>query len=208
MKRRVSAVIAATAIAVAVLAATVGVYGGNGNGAPSGPHYNLNLIGLAKGGSASAESNGHVVFVPLWGNCKIELQMGDYKVVDPNCLEGNARFQLPNPAPEGATVLAYSVWIRAVTPKGSALMQACFTDTTVGETFCNSGTLVVSLQKVTPPKFTDVSKQLLQVCVNGNLQPLFQNAYYDYFWSYTNSGLHLAQMRFYPVSTAPVGGPC
>ncbi len=203
-----SGVLAATAITLAVLAATFGVNAGQGNGAPSGPHYNLNLIGLDKGGSASSDSNGHVIFVPLWGNCKIDLQMGDYDVVQANCLDGNAVFQLPNPAPEGTTSLAYSVWIRAVTPKGSALMQTCFVDTTVGQTFCNSGDLVVNLQKVTPPKFTDVSKQLLQVCVNGALEPLFQKSYYDYFWSYTNTGLHLAQMRFYPLSTTPVGGAC
>ncbi len=55
-----------------------------GNGAPSGPHYNLNVIGIEKGGSASGGSNGHVIFVPLWGNCKIDLTMGDYQVLQPN----------------------------------------------------------------------------------------------------------------------------
>ncbi len=181
---------------------------GTGNGAPSGPHYNLNLIGIEKGGSASTTSNGHVIFVPLWGNCKIDLQMGDYQVIQPNCLTDNAVFQLPNPAPAGATTLAYSVWVRAVTPKGSALLSTCFTDTTTGGTFCNTGSLVLSLSKVTYPKFTDVSKQLLQVCVSGSLQPLFQNSFFNYFWNYTNTGLHLAQLRFYPISTMPVGGTC
>ena len=208
MRSRLSVGLVTTAIALVILAATFGGNAGTGNGAPSGPHYNLNLIGLNKGGSASSGSNGHVIFVPLWGNCKIDLQMGAYKVVQPNCLVGNAVFQLPDPAPNDATVLAYSVWIRAVTPQGAALMQTCFVDTTVGQTFCNSGTLVVNLQKVTPPKFTDVSKQLLQVCVSGSLQPLFRNSFYNYFWNYTNSGLHLAQMRFYPISTTSVGGTC
>ncbi len=208
MRSRSSAALVSSAIALAILAATFGVNAGIGNGAPSGPHYNLNLIGLNKGGSASTSSNGHVIFVPLWGNCKINLQEGSFDVVQANCLAGSALFQLPNPAPDNATALAYSVWIRAVTPKGSALMQTCFFDTTVGQTFCNTGNLVVSLQKVTPPKFTDVSKQLLQVCVSGTLQPLFKTAYYDYFWNYTNSGLHLAQLRFYPISTTPVGGAC
>ncbi len=178
-----------------------------GNGAPSGPHYNLNLIGIEKGGSASATSNGHVIFVPLWGNCKINLQEGDFAVIDSNCLQGSATFQLPNPNDTSTGYLAYSVWVRAVT-KGAATMAACYTNTTSNEMFCNTGALMVSLSKVNPPKFTDVSKQLLQVCVNGHEQALFSNNLYNYFWNYTNTGLHLAQLRFYPIETTVSGGTC
>lgn len=177
---------------------------GNGNGAPSGPHYNLNLIGLNKGGSDSGGSDGHVIFVPLVGSCKIDLTMGPFQVLQNNCLQGNALFQLPNATGTNG-LLAYSVWIRAVTPKGSALMSTCFTDIT--GTFCNTGSLVVSLSKVTPPKFTDVSKQLLQVCVSGALKPIFSFPA-NFFWNYTNTGLHLAQLRFYPIQTTPIGGAC
>lgn len=179
-----------------------------GNGAPSGPHYNLNLIGLNKGGSASTTSNGHVIFVTLYGNCKIDLQEGDFAVIDSNCLQGNALFQLPNPNDTTTGMLAYSIWVRALTPKGSSSLTACFTDQTTQENFCNTGSLIVSLSKVTPPKFTDVSKQLLQVCVNGQLSALFSNANYNYFWNYINDGLHLAQMRFYPIETTTSGGSC
>ena len=39
---------------------------GNGNGAPSGPHYNLNIIGVEKGKNANMTgSNRHTIFVPL-----------------------------------------------------------------------------------------------------------------------------------------------
>jgi hypothetical protein len=178
-----------------------------GNGAPSGPHYNLNLIGIEKGGSASTTSNGHVIFVPLWGNCKIELQEGDFAVIDNNCLQGNAAFQLPNPNDTSTGYLAYSIWVRALT-KGSSSLSACYTNQTSGETFCNTGTLVVPLNKVTPPKFTDVSKQLLQVCVNGQLSALFSNTNFNYFWNYTDNGLRLAQLRFYPIETTTSGGSC
>ena len=177
-----------------------------GNGAPSGPHYDLNIIGIEKGGSASSTSNGHVIFVPLYSSCKILLQVGDYQVIQPNCLVSSAVFQLPNPATAGATALTYSVWIRALTPKGSAMMTTCFTDTT--GTFCNAGDLVVNLNKVTPPKFTDISKQLLQACVNGNLQPIFSNKLATYFWYYVDSGLRLVQIRFYQISTTVIGGAC
>lgn len=178
-----------------------------GNGAPSGPHYNLNIIGIEKGGSASTTGNGHVIFVPLWGNCKINLQEGDFAVIDSNCLQGSATFQLPNPNDTSTGYLAYSVWVRAVT-KGAANMAACYTNITSSETYCNTGDLVVSLSKVTPPKFSDVSKQLLQVCVNGQEQALFSNSLYNYFWNYTNTGLHLAQLRLYPIETTVSGGTC
>src|SRR5438552_18699001 len=68
-----------------------------GNGAPSGPHYNLNIHGVLKGGTSSTGSNGHDIFVPLQGQCKIALSPGDFQVLDPNCLDGSAGFQLPNP---------------------------------------------------------------------------------------------------------------
>jgi hypothetical protein len=180
-----------------------------GNGAPSGWHYTLNLIGIEKGGSASTSNNGHVIFVPLYGNCKIELQEGDFAVIDSNCLQGNAAFQLPNPNDSETGYLAYSIWVRALAGKGTSSLTACYTNTTSNESFCNTGTLVVPLKKVTPPKFTDVSKQLLQVCVNGTLSPLFSNEYYNYFWNYTDNGLRLAQLRLYPIETQiQVGGSC
>ena len=35
-----------------------------GNGAPSGPHYNLNIIGMKNAKKADVDSsNGHVIFV-------------------------------------------------------------------------------------------------------------------------------------------------
>ncbi len=178
-----------------------------GNGAPSGPHFTLNIHGVASGqGFSSAGSAGNNIFAPLNGNCKINLQQGPFEVINSNCVTSNALYQLPNPD-NGSGSLAYSVYVRALT-KGSASMSACFTDTTTNETFCNAGTLVVSLNKVTPPKFTNVSKDLLQVCVNGSLQPLFANSNFDYFWNYDNQGLRLAQMRFYPIVTTQIGGAC
>jgi hypothetical protein len=154
-----------------------------------------------------------VIFVPLWGNCKINLQEApdgsSFAVIDSNCVDDHSSlFQLPVPNTTD-TELAYSVWVRALAGKGSANLQSCYIDTSTGYTYCNTGTeLVVSLKKVTPPKFTDVSKQLLQVCVNGNLEPLFSNSTYQYLWYYQDTGLRLAQLRFYPISTTAIGGSC
>ena len=60
-----------TLISAAVATALVGAlaapaFAGEGNGAPSGPHYNLNIIGVEKAKSAPMTgSNRHTIFVPL-----------------------------------------------------------------------------------------------------------------------------------------------
>jgi hypothetical protein len=78
-----------------------------GSGAPSGAHYDLNLIGVDKTKSATMTgSDTHTIFVPLSGTCKINLSEGDFQVLDGNCTDGPAAFQLPNPDPgnTGTTV--------------------------------------------------------------------------------------------------------
>jgi hypothetical protein len=190
-----------------------------GNGAPSGAHYNLNIIGVPKDKSADfSGGNGGRIFVDLVGSTKIDLTEGPYQVLDANGTDGRAQFQLPNPD-NGTGQLAYSVWVRAGgKPGGSASMASCFTEFSTASTWCNSGELVVSVNRVAGgQKFVDVSKQLLQVCADVNvdplvttlqLVPLFSDLGTDYFWQYDNTGLKLAQMRFYPISTTAVGGTC
>lgn len=190
-----------------------------GNGAPSGAHYNLNIIGVPQDKSPDfSGGNGGRIFVDLVGSTKINLTMGDFQVLDANGTDGVAAFQLPNPD-DGSGQLAYSVWVRALgTPGGSATMTSCFTELSTATTWCNSGSLVVSLNRLAGgSKFVDVSKQLLQVCANVStdplvtdlqLVPLFSSLGTDYFWQYDNTGLKLAQMRFYPISTTAIGGDC
>jgi hypothetical protein len=195
--------------------------GATGNGAPSGPHYNLNIHGFANGQNftVSGGSNTHNIFAPLDGKCRINLSMGPYNVLQPNCLNGSAAFQLPAPCPNydplnpagSCPDFAYSVWVRAVAGKGKASMYTCFVDTTTGDTYCNTGALVVSISKVTPPKFVNVSKQLLSVCSNvtNTTEPIFANDLYQYFWQYDNQGLRLTQLRFYPIATpSGIGSTC
>jgi hypothetical protein len=198
--------------------------GQTGNGAPSGEHFTLNIIGVEKGHTVdNSTSQGRRIFVPLGKNgtaaCDIFLHKGDFAVTDYNCLDSDrdADFWLPDPATEDGT-LGYSVWVRALggNNKGSATMQTCFTEFSTASTWCNAGDLIVSLSKVTPPKFIDVSRQLLQVCADVDvtdatdleLVPIFSSLGENYFWHYENTGLRLAQVRFYPISTTPIGGDC
>lgn len=193
-----------------------------GNGAPSGPHYNLNIIGVPKEKDASMTgNNGHRIFVPLEGNCRINLSMGDFQVTDGNCTDGSAAgFQLPNPDPDNDGVTTYSVFARALgKPGGNSTTTTCFDDAQTGETYCSVYSMVLVREKG-GSKFTNVSKQLLYVYVdtdlNGQLEryPLFSDRMDDYFWDYTNEGLKLAQLRFYeipstcPDANAPAGDEC
>jgi hypothetical protein len=187
---------------------------GNGNGAPSGAHFNLNLLGMTRDKTASI-AGGNRIFIYFEGRTKIMLREGDYAVIDGNGTDGTAEFQLPNPDPEGdGGQLAYSVWVRPVAGKGSASFQSCFTEFETNSTWCYAGSLVQNLTKNN--KFTDVSRDLLQVCADVDttdgtdlqLVPLFSDLGEDYFWYVDNDGMRNVQMRFYPISTTAIGGAC
>jgi len=56
-------------------------------------------------------------------------------------------------------------------------------------------------------KFTNVSRELLYVFADtdgdGQVEriPLFSDPLFTYYWDYLNTGLKLAQLRFYDIST-------
>jgi hypothetical protein len=181
---------------------------GPGNGAPSGPHYNLNIIGVENPKTASMDgSSRHTLFVPLQGSCKINLGEGAFNVADGNCFDGDgASFTLPDPDPDGDGVTAYSVYARALgKPGGSSVTTTCFTEN--GETWCSTETLVL-VRSTGKSTFRNVSRELLSLCLDTDgdgvcdtREFLFDRDMADYFWQYANSGLRLAQLRFYPIPT-------
>ena len=180
-----------------------------GNGAPSGAHYNLNIIGVPKDKTAAMDNNsGHRIFVKLDGKSKIWLQEGEnFQVLDANGTDGNgAKFQLPDPDPNDDLVLSYSVWARALgKPGGKSQTRTCYVDT-FGVEYCSVDTLELERKKG-KSTFTNVSKELLTLYLDidgdGNLERvgLFDEEYWQYFWDYNNQGLRLAQLRFYPIET-------
>jgi hypothetical protein len=199
-----------------------------GNGAPSGPHYDLLIHGTNGTPDKSTGSSGHDIFVPLSTSGKdsstsedcddIALTQGTtFAVLNPDCWTGVAstpEFQLPPPCGSTTTTpcsTTYTVWVKALTPKGNATMQTCYTDTT-GTTYCATGAQIVSLTKKTGKGgFSDVSQQLLFYCsaTTGTLEPIFSPANFNYFWDYDNNGLKLAQLRFYPnTSDAVTSSTC
>ncbi len=181
-----------------------------GNGAPSGAHYNLNLIGVPKNKSATMTGNqGHRIFMPLDGTARIGLAQGpEFLVVDANGTDRDgAKFQLPNPDPENDGVTAYSVYARALgKPGGSASMTTCAIDPVTMEEVCSLQSMVVVRSKG-GSKFENVSGDLLYIYADldgdGTAErlPLFDDRLQDYFWSYDNRGLKILQLRFYQIST-------
>lgn len=178
-----------------------------GNGFPSGTHFNLNIIGVPKDKSASMTGNkGHRIFVKLWGHTKIKLTEGDFQVLDANGTDGVAMFQLPNPDPDNDGVTEYSVYARALgKPGGSSTTTTCAEDE-FGIVFCSSEQMVLVRSK---GKSTakNVSKALLYIFADIDDDgveeriPLFDDRLQDYFWDYDNHGLRIAQLRFYEIPT-------
>jgi hypothetical protein len=206
---------AALAVVAAVAFGVSSAVAGTGNGAPSGPHFNLNLIGFSNGQNVKSTtgSGGNVIFVPLYGNCQINLVEGSFSVLDNNCTDGSgALFQLPNPDPLNTGTSFYSVYAAARgKPLGSATANTCFTDTTTGTQYCSIYTLTLSRNFGTN-KYDNVTKDLLYAyaCVNGSVKrvPLFSDSTANWYWQYDNTGLRNASLRFYPgvQTTVPAGG--
>ena len=215
-----------TLIAALLVAAPFAAFAGNG--APSGSHYNLNIIGVPKGKTADMTgNNGHRIFVPLNGTAKINLTEGEFQVLDANGTDGVAAFQLPvadtdvdacvqdGTNPDGSPIYVcgsgttvYSVFVRGLGGGGgSAGMTLCGEDPADGSTVCSNSTLTISADG---KKFSNVTGYLLylyNVDVDGDGDidykrvPLFSDALQNYFWNYDNNGLKIAQVRFYPCSS-------
>src|SRR5213083_3708885 len=86
--------VATTATAVAAAQQTT-----TGNGAPSGSHYNLNMIGVPNYKNQNMDGSGNVIFVALGSNntkatTKILLSPGEFGVLDKNGTDGTASFSL------------------------------------------------------------------------------------------------------------------
>lgn len=178
-----------------------------GSGAPSGAHYNLNIIGKGEKTCPDNTGGGKRIFVPLTGSAKINLSQGTFDVLDYCGLDGSASFQLPNPDPDGDGTTTYSVYARALgKPGGSSETTTCATDPTTGDEYCSIYSMV-QVRTKGKSSFTNVSRELLFVYVDldgdGNVErvALFDDRLQDYYWQYDNNGLKLVQLRFYELPT-------
>ena len=162
-----------------------------GNGAPSGAHYNLNIIGVPHGKTADMTgSMGHVIFVNLNGGDTASSLLGrdfttisrsnkiflfpgaDFQVLDANGTDASgASFQLP-----ADVSTTWRVYARALgKPNGHADMTTCATVavpdtnpvtgviTIINEVDCSLATL--SITRTKNSKFSNVSPTLLHITV-------------------------------------------
>src|SRR5262249_21946066 len=99
----------------------------------------------------------------------------------------------------------YQIWGRALgTPGGTATVTTCAFDDT-GALICSTHNSVLSRSKG-KSMFYNVTTALTTITacfdvagvVTCETVSLFDPALQDYFWQYANSGLRLAQLRFYP----------
>lgn len=186
-----------------------------GNGALSGSHYNLNIIGVAKEKSANMTGgDGHRIFVSLGGNkpadpvrSKIMLSQstdGTFQVLDANGTDGSASFKLPAPG-------TYSIWARPVgKPGGQATVTTCATDPVTLEEVCSTSNEVF-IRNTGKSSFRDVTTTLTTIDLDSSLTDvitacgattvsLFNPCLEGYLWAYDNNGLRILQLRFYPTS--------
>jgi hypothetical protein len=191
-----------------------------GNGAPSGPHYNLNLIGVDNGKNPNMDAgSGNVIFVGL-GTKKSTLTTnillnqsfdGTFQVLDKNGTDGTASFELPAPG-------TYTVWARALgAPGDSAKITTCASDVAgngaVTDTVCSTENQVF-VRGTGKSTFKDVTTSLTTIVIDaisesaafaacgGTNQTSIRVSLFDpclegYFWKYDNNGLRLLQIRFY-----------
>jgi hypothetical protein len=204
-----------TLLAVLVLSLSVAElsFGQDEDRVPNGPHYNLNIIGVAKGKSADMTSNsGHRIFVSLGKRSdspvrtRISLLQstdGSFQVLDANGTDNGAIFQLPAPG-------TYSVWVRGLgKPHGQARMTTC-ADDVAGDVYTGeicSTMSVVEVRKKGRRRFTDVTDELTTIQLEEGSEvalacgdtrvSLFDACLEGYFWAYDNNGLRLLQVRFY-----------
>jgi hypothetical protein len=208
---------------------------GFGNGAPSGPHYNLNIIGVPKNKTADMTGdNGHRIFVPLGarGNAsktKIMLcesgvgkecdhldPLSGFQVLDANGTDGEAKFALPDPDPNNTGTSIYSVYVRPLgTPGGQASNQTCGEVEELDADGIPTGNFITICSIVQlrldrtkgKQSFIDATSCLLYLYadlpdddVDGIVRtPIFGDPLVDSWWEWSNAGLKLAQLRFYPV---------
>jgi hypothetical protein len=150
----------------------------------SGPHYNLNIIGVENPkNSGMTGSDRHTIFVALGKSgattSRIYLAPGPFQVCDGNAFDPayacdgsqiaaqGAVFQLPcdtatvtdTGCPAGVSSASYQIWARALGgPGGQAIITTCATDDTGAEICSTENTVLVrSKGKST---FTNVTKSL------------------------------------------------
>lgn len=129
MKKLIAVVLAVSLVLILVLGSGIALADkpeGKGNGAPSGRHYNLNIIGVPNQKNANFDGgNGARIFVDRTGQTLFYVQAGDsYQILDHDGTDGKVGQSRVSPG----IILPYSsgewdveIWVRLVGPVDSEI---------------------------------------------------------------------------------------
>ena len=197
-------------------------FAGVGSEVPdNGKHYNLNIIGVQKGKSAPMDNpDRHTIFVSLGKDGSIATKImvranttnpTQFEVIDGNGTDGQAIIAVPYTI---YSTLSYNVYAIALgKPGGNVQVDAevLFDDNTTAGLLMTSFDLARSKGQ---PKVMNISN-IFRASGYIDWDPLitgdetyFDNVWVfnvptllDYYWTYTNSGLKLMQLRFYETNS-------
>ena len=177
----------------------------NGNGMPSGKHYNINLIGVSnpKGWDLTKGGNGARIFVDRTGVTTFYVNGGDhFEIVDHDGTDGYVGTHIPGSTatnettgdPGGAGIIfpydageaqtwRVQIWIRLMGPKGSEVNFKSYYYDASGQIYVFWDEF--DLDKNNPPtKFTEKTGKLLA------------NGYQDMLWEMDpGTKFRICQMR-------------
>jgi len=172
-----------------------------------GAHYNLNLIGKKHIGSGGfSNPDRHTIMVPLEGNTKITMTLGDdFAVIDGNGLDGECSFQMPGG--EGTRFKVYLVSLGKPSD-GSKISYPdnWIYDPYTGTWYYELGTIAVKGHSK-QPQWSDVTDVFWVGFYNGTSliwqgwiwqTPIDLFNQTGYFWL-LNGADKLLQVRFYPA---------
>jgi hypothetical protein len=175
---------------VALMISATPALAGTGNGAPSGAHYNLNIIGVPNAKNANFDGgNGARIFVLRTGPTQFYVHGGDsYAILDHDGTDRTVGTSISDPGiilPYDASLSPtwrVDIWVRLVGPKGSAVNWSSYYTDDAGVTWVLYNTFTLDKSS----KFTLRTNDLLK------------DGYQDMLWQLDPvTKFRICQMRIY-----------
>jgi hypothetical protein len=190
MKRKVILSMVATGIVLSMVS-MLAFAGPNGNGAPSGQHLNVNIIGVPKEKNENFDGGkGARIFVSRAGTTQFYVHGGNsFAILDHDGTDGKVGTGLTDPGiifPYDAAVTNQTwrvqIWVRLLGPKGSEVSWTSYYYDTAGGVYV----LWDSFSLTKSSKFTEKTGELLA------------NGYQDMLWELEPvTKFRICQMRIY-----------
>ena len=187
--KKILAIVLAVAMVASIAGIALAQVAETGNGAPSGAHYNLNIIGVPNEKVDFDGGNGARIFVSRNGPTTFYVNGGtSYEVLDRNGTDGEVGWSRTQPGiifPYDATATPtwrVQIWVRLEGPQGSSVQwTSAYFD---GTEYVLYDQFTLTKDKST--KFTEKTGQLLA------------DQYQDMLWTLDQkTNFRICQMRIY-----------